>query len=113
MTGDQAIKALPRTIRIAGLNFKIEKWARDSAESAGRYGECAMMLLTLRIGGNNKSGARVFDTLHHEINHAVWSLYNIKEGDNEERMIGTLASAWTQIFCDNPWLAKWIGKALA
>ena len=53
------------------------------------------------------------DTLLHELFHAIWSIGQLKEKDQEEeRAVAVMASYMTQILRDNPHLVKWITKNL-
>ena len=51
---------------------------------------------------------KVLDTLLHELNHAVYWAYGMEDEDKEERIVGTMATAWAQIFRDNPEFVAWI-----
>ena len=44
----------------------------------------------------------------HEINHAIFWAYCIQNEDKEERVVSTMATAWTQIFRDNPKILRFI-----
>jgi hypothetical protein len=47
------------------------------------------------------------------MNHAVWKVWQLKDRrEDEERVVAVMASAWTQIFRDNPGFSKWIQKEL-
>ena len=48
------------------------------------------------------------NTLLHELFHACWCIYGIKEEDGEERIVFTLANALTALLKDNPKLRELI-----
>lgn len=51
-------------------------------------------------------------TLIHEINHAIYWAYKLDDEDKEERIVSTFATAWTQIYRDNPALMDFIKEKL-
>jgi hypothetical protein len=58
------------------------------------------------------STAKAADTLLHEAGHAIYATYGLAEEDKEERIVGAFATAWAQVFRDNPWLLAWLKMAL-
>jgi hypothetical protein len=51
--------------------------------------------------------------LKHEINHAIFAVYQLKGNkDSEERICSVMASAETALWRDNKWLLGWIKKNL-
>lgn len=66
---------------------------------------------TIRLDGG-MNPIKAVDTLLHEINHAIYWAYGINDDDKEERVVGTFATAWTQVFRDNPRLLQYITESL-
>jgi hypothetical protein len=58
------------------------------------------------------STVKAADTLLHEAGHAIYWTYGVSDADEEERVVGIFATAWAQVFRDNPWLLAWVGRAL-
>lgn len=52
------------------------------------------------------------DTVLHEVTHAIYWAYVIEDKDEEERIVTTMARAWTQVWRDNPDLLGWLGLAM-
>lgn len=113
MTGPEAVAALADSVRISAYDYKIEKWASHSAVASNRYGEFSSVEQTIRIKADHLTQHAAVDTVLHEIGHAIYHVWGMADEDKEERIVGTFATAWTQIHRDNPWLATWISKALA
>ncbi len=111
--GRKAIDTLPEHIRIAGFDFKLERWTHQQAAGAARYGEFSSIEQTIRIQRDMPSPFKAADTLLHEISHAIFWVYGMNEGDKEERMVSILGTAWMTLHRDNPWLAKWLNRVLA
>jgi hypothetical protein len=53
------------------------------------------------------------ETLLHEISHVVWWVYNLKDEDDEERTVHTMATGLTQVFRDNPKVLEYIKESLS
>ncbi len=102
------IPELPTSIRVAAYDIALLVWPPLAAASAKRYGEFSSMELCIRIDPGHFP-VKVLDTVLHEVNHAIFWAYGIEaQCDNEERLCGMLATAWTQIYRDNPALVRWI-----
>lgn len=76
------------------------------------FGDFCYIKNKIRID-ESLSGPPLVDTLIHEINHAVWKVGHLSDKkQGEERAVSVMASTWTQIYRDNPWLLDWIAKHL-
>lgn len=113
MTGDEAVAALPATIKVAGFDFAIAKMNWHEASSKNRWGECSTAEQTIRMQESFPSPYKAVDTFLHECLHAVYWSYSVRDEDKEERIVATFSTALMTLHRDNPWLAKWIGDALA
>ena len=111
MTGEEAIDALPSSIRVGPFDFKIERWTAIECADNRRWGECSCLMQTIRIQRSMPSATKAVDTFLHEVLHAIYFAWGIEDEDKEERTVAAIATAWTQIFRDNPWLIRWIGEA--
>ena len=61
-----------------------------------KWGDFNYHMLRIRIEKNVPEMLKL-DTLTHEIMHAVHWVYNIKEGDDEERTVAAFATGMTQV----------------
>ena len=111
--GRQAIDDLPDRIKVCGFDIALVKWTHHQASGAARYGEFASIEQVIRLQRDMPTRFKAVDTLLHELGHAIYWAFNLHDDDKEERMVGTMATAWTGIFRDNPWLTKWIADAVA
>ena len=76
------------------------------------FGDFSYINGRIRIEKNLK-GPLLVDTLKHEINHAIFAVYQLKGNkDSEERICSVMASAETALWRDNKWLLGWIKKNL-
>lgn len=95
---------IPAKVRVGGHNVDIV-WVDDLSDgddgstTCGEY-HCHPKYEICVLHDANVSN--IVDTLFHEISHAIWDIYGIEEGNNEEQVVSILASAWTQIMRDNP-----------
>ena len=102
---------LPDKVRVAHVDVNIESMTPQQASSRGRWGEWTPNDgMTDRIEIGDRSHPEVVCTLIHEINHVVWWAYELEKGDEEERVVGVMATAWAQIYRDNPELVAFIAS---
>ena len=99
-----APEGLPSTVRIGPRDWKIEDWDCYDAAVKNRYGECDYTAKTIRV--HWRHGTRKgCETLLHEMLHAIFSEYVIRTGENgddDERVVTTLAGAMASAWRDNP-----------
>lgn len=111
---------LPKSLRIAHTDFRVEDWQQMSAVASKRWGEFSVVEHVIRIQTADRSYPEVLCTLLHEIVHAICWAYEVRtvdrldkdeHPDTEERLAGIMATAWTQIFRDNRDLVLFIEHA--
>lgn len=102
---------LPTKIKVAAFDIDIEDWHHHSANAAHSYGEFSSQENKIRIDVTTNK-IKLIDTFIHEINHAIFWAYGIEDEDKEERVVATLATAWVQIYRDNPDILPFIQDTL-
>ena len=105
------IAMLPKSVRIGGFDFRIEIMTTAAAASASRYGECSSVKQTISVQEWMASRYKCVDTVVHEIAHAMYWAYDIKDDDKEERIICAMGSGWMAFYRDNPWFLDWVKSA--
>ncbi|MCC7047193.1 MAG: hypothetical protein IT562_10810 [Alphaproteobacteria bacterium] len=108
-----AVEALPEVIRVGGFDIRIERWHSLVAAASQSWGEFSSMEMRISIQVDMPTRFKAVDTTMHEIMHAVFWVYGIKDSDDEERTVAAMGSAWMALHRDNPWLAGWLTKTLA
>ena len=111
-SGRQAIEALPQAMRVGPFDFGIEKLSAQRAMDKDYFGAFSPCEGRIALQLDMPSPLKAADTLLHEAGHAIYSTYGLADADDEERVVGTFATAWAQIFRDNPWMLDWIARAL-
>jgi len=103
---------LPKTIRVSAFDISITDLPHG--DEINRWGDFNASRQGIRIDHNllKNHPAKYVDCLFHEIGHAIYWSYGILDEDKEERVVGAMASAWTQIFRDNPSLLRRMQKQL-
>ena len=97
----------PTKIKVACFDINIIDFTSHEASLLARFGEFSALENHIKLDpAINK--IKEVDTLLHELNHAIYWAYGIDDEDKEERIVGTFATAWTQIFRDNPELLEFI-----
>lgn len=95
------------SLRIGPYDIAVLSWEPRSAQANNSSGEFSSTEMCIRI---NCRTDRLFavDTVLHEILHAIYWAYQIKPEDGEERTVTVLATAWLQVYRDNPGLLLWL-----
>lgn len=104
---------LPKSVRVAHMDFEIVEWEVPAASASHRWGEFSIAEQAIRVQVQDRQFYEVVCTLVHEIMHAICWAYEIRlgtKGDSEERMVGTMSVAWAQIYRDNPELIGFIAS---
>ena len=92
---------LPSKIKIAAYDVKIIPYVGQSARVNEVFGEFSSVENTIHID-TSISTMQIAETLIHEINHAIYYIYSLDDSDQEERVVSMFATAWMQIYRDNP-----------
>lgn len=113
MTPAKLVASLPESIRVGPYDVALRVVDKTDAlvMEAGGYFEFDS--LTIGIRGEQPSTHRAADVLIHEVSHAIWWTSGLQDKDDEERTISLLSTGWAQVYRANPWLLKWLAKALA
>lgn len=99
---------LPKKLRISAYDFRLELWDSSQAQSTRKFGEFSAIEQRITIQAEYASPVTMVDTLLHEILHAIYWVHGIDDKDEEERIVNTMAVAWTQVWRDNPALLDWL-----
>jgi hypothetical protein len=102
---------LPGSMRIGPYDVALEPMSGVKTYATGNVGQFSARELRISYRAEASSSLDALDTLLHEVNHAVFFAYHMREDDKEERIVSMFATAWTQVYRDNPWLIEWIREA--
>ena len=98
---------LPKQLRIGAHNISIALHGFDNSD---RWGDFSADSLTIRLDPDPPSTSYAVYVLLHEVSHAIHWLYDLHHQDSEEKWVTAQATAWTQIWRDNPRLMIWLAK---
>ncbi len=102
---------LPDKVKVAGFDITIEDWPPHQANTRDSFGEFTTYDLVIRID-MSVPRTKILDSFLHEISHVIYWAWKLSDDDKEERYVSAMATAWTQIFRDNPDVLKFIQEAL-
>lgn len=102
---------IPQIIRVGLFDFRIELMTHHQAAGVSRWGEFSSVEQLIRLQADMPTRYKAVDTFFHEVSHAIFWSYGIKNEDNEERIVSALGSALAALHRDNPWLVEWIEGA--
>ena len=108
MNAASLMRALPSKVRVGPFDLNLVI-APNHADYHGRFFSST---LTIELENAPANGFMAVDTLLHELGHAIRWAFHLKPHHGEEHLVTLTATAWTQIFRDNPWLTPWINKGL-
>jgi len=91
----------PKSVKVANHIIKIIEWTDKEANAQNQFGEFSGNELIIRIN-TELHQSLIIETLWHEILHAIYWSYNIKDDDKEERTITVFATGISQVMSDNP-----------
>jgi hypothetical protein len=113
VTGAEAIKALPATVRFGPFTFQIKVRSNHAAHAESEWGRCSPIEHIIYMQEDFPTSVKAADTFLHECLHAIFWTYGVRDDDKEERTVSTAATGLVALHLDNPWLAGWISAALA
>lgn len=109
--GMRAIAQLPKTIRVGHCDFDVIVSTTEHANAHAFYGKTSARENTFWFAPDPGSAMNAVDTVLHEIGHAIFWAYGIKESDDEERVVSiAFGTGLSQVFRDNPWLTGWLAE---
>lgn len=100
---------LPSQVKVGHLVFRVEPWAAVEAARAENLGECDYLLLCIRVR-DDLSPALAGEVLLHEVLHAVYRVFGVPKGGDEESVVETVANGLATVFADNPDLLTALGR---
>jgi hypothetical protein len=106
------VERLPDRIRVGAHDFAIQKWNASQAAGARRWGECSTCELRIAIQLDMPTRIKAMETFVHEAEHAIWWVWCVQDEDKEERTVNLMATGWTCVYRDNPWLLDWLKEAV-
>lgn len=76
------------------------------------FGQCSITEQTISFQAEFPTIEKLIDTFWHEVLHAVWWVWGIRDKDDEERTIVMLSSALLQLQIANPAIFRWMRSVL-
>lgn len=104
---------LPKSVRVGPHIWRVELWTHLQGSASGKYGECSTQEFRISVQAEVHALSSLFDTVIHELSHAIYWAQDIADDDKEERSVTRYATGWTQVFRDNPELVRWLYDASA
>lgn len=112
MTPSKLVASLPSSIRVGPYDVGIVIRSSEQQRELEDHGLFSGRWLQIEIEPDATSCAFMADTFLHEVTHAIYYVWGIRDEDDEERTVSTLTTGKIQVYRDNPWLLDWLKKAL-
>lgn len=104
---------LPKSIKVGPFHITVlvvESLGDDPSRVV--FGDYSAASHRIRLCEKQRSHEAAVDTALHEISHSLYDVRNMAATDTEERAVASWATAWTEVFLDNPDLVKWLGQCV-
>lgn len=98
---------IPGQVKVGPFRFSVERYEQKPTHDA--HGYCDTVGLVIGIA-DDVVGVRLLDTFIHELTHAMHYAADLKDGDEEERIVTRLAISWAGVLVDNPGLGAWLDE---
>lgn len=96
---------LPEEIKIGCHVYQVRQIPTELADALNVSGRCHNHQGLIELTADLNRG-QALEVLFHEILHAIFFVYVIKDEDKEERTVSILGTALACLFQDNPELTK-------
>lgn len=110
--GRGAVEMLPDRIVVGPFDLMIIHMDSHLAGSEQSFGQFRCLEQAIYIQLDMPSPHKAVDTMLHEVGHAIYWAHDIDDEDKEERIVSVMATGWTQVYRNNPWLLSWMGEVL-
>ena len=97
---------LPSQVKVGPYLYQVHHRDEEWYDQTESHGQChnSKQQIDVYVTGNDRVD---LDTLWHEINHALWWMFNLEEKkDDEEKIVRTLSTGQLMVLVDNPQLQK-------
>lgn len=103
----------PTNVRVGYRDYRIQIWPRSEARSEDRFGLCSDVRALIQIDQQivEEEPIKAANTLMHEILHACHAVGDLQKGDDEERIVRTIANQLSQVWRDNPGVIAYLDWA--
>ena len=98
------MSTIPEKVKVAGFTYTIRLVEGEWGEHTEKHGQCDPSKLEIIVVDD----VRVKETLWHEIGHAIYYEYNIKEVKGEEAINSLYMLGIFQVLVDNTAMRKLI-----
>lgn len=113
MPVNNVVMKLPSSVRVGPYDIRILIADTLQMTASARWGEFSSIEQAIRVDVGIATNAKAVDTVIHELLHAIWWAYQIRDDDKEERTVSMIALGWLALLRDNPDLLQWLNVAIA
>lgn len=99
---------LPESIKVGPFNYTVEQYDGYDSLSNGQFGFTDNRKCRIVVDIDHSTLEQAQNTLLHEVLHACWHVAGLNDGDNEERIVNSLANVLQQVISDNAELIEYL-----
>ena len=100
-----------KSIRVGPFTIPIKTMGADEAEKNLGAFSAEKMIIWLHPKLENEQ--ILAETLLHEIMHAIYFVFGVKEKDRQERVVSQMSVGMASAIADNPKLIAWLKEKLS
>lgn len=105
------VRGLPKAVKVGPHTFTVVERGKAWEAMTGAYGHTNYNDYSIDVVTEHRL-SNVVDTLLHEIFHAIFYTYDLKDEDVEEKVVRVGTTAWLQVMRDNPELMTFVNKSV-
>jgi len=96
---------LPEYIKVGPYDISVRVISSELAARLKEDGDFDGETIHIADG---QRGPQLADTILHELLHAIYATFGLKDEDEEERIVSALATGLVGVLRDNPNFARWL-----
>ena len=96
---------LPEYIKVGPYDISVRVISSELAARLKEDGDFDGETIHIADG---QRGPQLADTILHELLHAIYATFSLKDDDEEERIVSALATGLVGVLRDNPDFARWL-----
>ena len=101
----------PSIIKVGAFDIAVKSWPIFNASDERSFGQFRPASLEIAIC-DFLPERRQAETMIHEILHAIWHVWALRQSSDEEVVVGSMAQGLAAVFRDNPDLLPWLASKL-
>jgi len=100
-----------KSIRIGDLTFEVLPFDKGGVEDRTKYGHYDLQTQEIRFTPGC-TDEHMVNIMIHEVMHGCYKHACLEDGDEEERVVRSMANVFAEVLRSNPEFSKWLESTL-